>query len=75
MGFDNIEFAEHAATSISTVKLEVDLVTDLAVECPLQLIAAPDGLPEPRVTKSTPIDCSRQHHGQGRLIPQTTLVF
>lgn len=54
MGFDNIEFAEHAATSISSVKYEVDLVTELAVERLLQLIAAPDGLPELRVTMIDP---------------------
>ncbi|KRA99904.1 hypothetical protein ASD83_05310 [Devosia sp. Root685] len=41
MGFDNIEFVEHAAMPISSVKYEVDLVTELAVERLLQLIAAP----------------------------------
>lgn len=54
IGFDNIEFAEHAATPISSVKYEVDMVTELAVERLLQLIAAPDGLPEPRVTMIDP---------------------
>ena len=54
VGFDNIEFAEHAATPISSVNYEVDLVTELAVERLLQLIAAPDGLPEPRVTMIDP---------------------
>lgn len=54
IGFDNIEFAEHAGTPISSVKYEVDMVTELAVERLLQLIAAPDGLPEPRVTMIDP---------------------
>ena len=54
IGFDNIEFAEHAATPISSVKYEVEMVTELAVERLLQLIAAPDGLPKPRVTMIDP---------------------
>lgn len=54
IGFDNIEFAEHAATPISSVKYEVEMVTELAVERLLQLVAAPNGLPEPRVTMIDP---------------------
>lgn len=54
IGFDNIEFAEHAATPISSVKYEVDLVTELAVERLLQLVASKDNLPEPRVTLIDP---------------------
>ena len=54
IGFDNIEFAEHAATPISSINYEVGMVTHLAVERLLQLIAAPDGLPEARVTMIDP---------------------
>lgn len=54
MGFDNIEFAEHAATPLSSVNYEVDMVTELAVERLLTLIAAGDQLPEPRVTMIDP---------------------
>jgi LacI family transcriptional regulator len=54
MGFDNIEFAEHAATPISSIKYEVDMVTELAVERLLQLVASKDDLPEPRVTMIDP---------------------
>jgi len=54
IGFDNIEFAEHAATPISSVKYEVQMVTDLAVERLLSLISAGDQMPEPRVTMIDP---------------------
>jgi DNA-binding LacI/PurR family transcriptional regulator len=54
IGFDNIEFAEHAATPISSIKYEVDMVTELAVERLLQLVASKDRLPEPRVTLIDP---------------------
>lgn len=54
IGFDNIEFAEHAATPISSVNYEIEMVTELAVERLLMLIAAGDQLPEPRVTLIDP---------------------
>lgn len=54
MGFDNIEFAEHAATPISTVNYAVQMVTELAVERLMALMAAGDTLPEPRVTMLDP---------------------
>lgn len=54
IGFDNIEFAEHAATPISSVNYEIEMVTELAVERLLLLIASGDQLPEPRVTMIDP---------------------
>jgi LacI family transcriptional regulator len=54
IGFDNIEFAEHAATPISSVNYAVDIVTQLAVERLMRLVAAKDGLPEPRITLIEP---------------------
>lgn len=54
VGFDNIEFAEHAATPISSVNYAVDVVTQLAVDRLMRLINAGDTLPEPRVTMIDP---------------------
>lgn len=54
MGFDNIEFAEHAATPISSVNYAVQMVTEQAVERLIGLIGAGDVLPEPRVTMIEP---------------------
>lgn len=54
VGFDNIEFAEHAATPITTVDYAVDRVTDLAVERLLGLVKSSDGLPEATVTLIEP---------------------
>jgi LacI family transcriptional regulator len=54
IGFDNIEFAEHAATPISSVNYAVDIVTELAVERLMRLVAAKDALPDPRVTMIEP---------------------
>jgi LacI family transcriptional regulator len=54
IGFDNIEFAEHTATPISSVNYEIEMVTELAVERLLLLIASGDQLPEPRVTMIDP---------------------
>jgi DNA-binding LacI/PurR family transcriptional regulator len=48
VGFDNIEFAEYAATPISSVDYAVARVTELAVERLIGLIGA-DALPEPQV--------------------------
>jgi len=53
VGFDNIEFAEHAATPISSVDYAVDQVTELAVDRLIGLIQA-DGLPEAQVTLIEP---------------------
>lgn len=54
VGFDNIEFAEHAATPLTSVNYEIKLVTDLAVSRLIELIGAKDGLPEPNVTLIDP---------------------
>ena len=54
IGFDNIEFAEHAATPISSVNYAVETVTDLAVERLIGLISGGDTLPEARVTLIDP---------------------
>ncbi|WP_375450659.1 LacI family DNA-binding transcriptional regulator [uncultured Devosia sp.] len=54
IGFDNIEFAEHAATPLSSVNYAVHTVAELAVDRLIGLIAAGDGLPEPRVTMIDP---------------------
>ncbi|KKC38074.1 transcriptional regulator [Devosia epidermidihirudinis] len=54
IGFDNIEFAEHAATPISSVHYDVQMVTDLAVDRLVGLIKAGDKLPAPRVTMIEP---------------------
>jgi LacI family transcriptional regulator len=54
IGFDNIEFAEHAATPISSVNYPVDVVTELAVERLMRLISSGDAMPEPRVTMIDP---------------------
>jgi DNA-binding LacI/PurR family transcriptional regulator len=54
VGFDNIEFAEYAATPISSVDYAVDQVTELAVERLVGLIGAADSLPEPVVTLLEP---------------------
>lgn len=45
VGFDNIEFAEHAATPLTSVNYEIELITDLAVARVLELISFKDGLP------------------------------
>jgi len=54
IGFDNIEYAEYAATPLSTVNYAVDVVTRMAVDRLMRLIAAGDQLPEPRVTLIDP---------------------
>jgi LacI family transcriptional regulator len=54
IGFDNIEYAEYAAVPLSTVNYAVDVVTRMAVDRLMQLIAAGDQLPEPRVTLIDP---------------------
>ncbi len=54
VGFDNIEFAEHAATPITSVNYPVAMVTDLAVDRLMRLIGAGDDFPEARVTLIDP---------------------
>ncbi len=54
IGFDNIEFAEHAVVPLSSVNYPVDIVTELAVERLMSLITAGDELPTPRVTQIDP---------------------
>ena len=53
VGFDNIEFAEYAATPISSVDYAVDRVTELAVDRLIGLIQA-EALPAPQVTLIEP---------------------
>ncbi len=66
MGFDNIEFAEHAATPISSVNYAVQMVTELAVDRLIGLIGAGDVLPEPRVTMIEPDLVIRDSTNGGR---------
>jgi LacI family transcriptional regulator len=54
VGFDNIEFAEHAATPLTSVNYEIRLITDLAVARLLELVGYKDGLPAPAVTLIDP---------------------
>ena len=54
VGFDNIEFAEHAATPLTSVNYEIRLVTDLAVARLIELIGTKGALPEPSVTLIDP---------------------
>ncbi|MGB3337979.1 MAG: LacI family DNA-binding transcriptional regulator [Devosia sp.] len=54
VGFDNIEFAQYAATPISSVDYAVERVTDLAVERLIGLIQTGDALPEALVTLIEP---------------------
>jgi LacI family transcriptional regulator len=54
IGFDNIEYAEHAGVPISSVNYAVDIVSDMAVDRLMRLIGAGDVLPEPRVTMIDP---------------------
>ena len=54
VGFDNIEFAEYAGVPLSSVNYAVEIVTRMAVDRLMRLIAAGDTLPEPRVTQIDP---------------------
>lgn len=54
IGFYNIEFAEYAAVPLSTINYAVQMGTRMAVERLMQLIAAGEQLPEPRVTLIDP---------------------
>ena len=54
VGFDNIEFAEYAGVPLSSVNYAVEMVTRMAVDRLMRLIAAGETLPEPRVTQIDP---------------------
>lgn len=54
IGFDNIAYAEYAAVPLSTVNYAADSLSSMAVDRLMQLIAAGDQLPEPRVTLIDP---------------------
>jgi len=54
IGFDNIEYAEHAGGPLSTVNYPVDILTELAVERLMELIGISGPLPAPRVTQIEP---------------------
>jgi LacI family transcriptional regulator len=54
MGFDNTMHAEYAAVPLSSVNYDVELVSRLAVERLMQLIAAGDQVPDPRTTLIDP---------------------
>lgn len=54
VGMDDIEFAEYAGVPLSSVHYAVDMVTRMAVDRLMGLIAAGDVLPEPRVTQIEP---------------------
>jgi LacI family transcriptional regulator len=66
IGFDNIEFAEFASVPLSTINYEVEMVTQIAVDRQMQLIAAGDHLPEPRVTLIDPELVVRHSTGSRR---------
>ena len=53
-GFDNIEFAEHAAIALSSVNYDIEAITRLAIERVIGLINAKGDLPTPRVTLVEP---------------------
>lgn len=54
MGYDNIQFAEFAEPTLSTMNYAVDVVSRLAVDRLLRLISAGDAPPEPRITLIEP---------------------
>ncbi len=54
VGFDNIEFAEHAAVPISSVNYAIEEVSAEAVDRLLDLIAGSESLPEPKIVQLTP---------------------
>lgn len=64
-GFDNIEFAEHAATALSSVNYDIGAVTKLAIERVVSLIEAKE-LPPPRVTQVEPDLVIRESTGPYR---------
>ncbi len=54
VGFDNIEFAEYAATPVSSVNYDVERVTRMAIERVLELIGLAGELPEAQVIQVEP---------------------
>ena len=60
VGFDNIQFAEHAVIPISSINYAIEEVSTLAVERLLGIIAAGDAPPEPCVTQIEPDLIMRQ---------------
>ena len=54
VGFDNIQFAEHAVIPISSINYAIEEVSTLAVERLLGIIAAGDAPPAPCVTQIEP---------------------
>ena len=54
MGYDNIEYSEFAEPPLSTMNYAVEVVSRMAVDRIMRLIAAGDQLPEPRVTLIDP---------------------
>ena len=54
IGFDNIEYGEYASVPLSTVNYAADVLSRLAVDRLMRLIAARDHLPEPRATLIDP---------------------
>jgi LacI family transcriptional regulator len=54
MGFDNIELTEFAEPPLTTMNYAVDVVSRMAVDRLLRLIAAGDQAPQPRVTLIDP---------------------
>ena len=54
IGFDNIEYAEFASVPLSSVNYAVQMVSSMAVDRLMRLIAAGDQLPDPEVTLIDP---------------------
>ena len=54
IGFDNLEMSEFLSAPLSSVSYEIDILTRLAIERLLKLIAASGKLPSPRVTMIEP---------------------
>ncbi|WP_375451870.1 LacI family DNA-binding transcriptional regulator [uncultured Devosia sp.] len=54
MGYDDIQYAGFAGVPLSSVRYATREVSDLAVERLMELIAAPDALPPPRVSMIDP---------------------
>jgi len=54
MGFDDIQYAPYARVPLSSVRYATGEVTELAVERLMELIAAKDVLPQPRVSMIDP---------------------
>ena len=66
IGCDNIDFAEYAAVPLSSVNYAVEVVSRLAVDRLMRLIAAGDQLPEPRATLIEPELVIRESSGGAR---------